>query len=242
MLMQKIKRLIIYIYRVYLYYPILVFYLNLKKPKDNDIYVFHHIPKTAGTSFNVFLKSNFILFKDYKMGWSKRIPKPIYIKGFDSDVCISGHYDFFNECSPDIHYSEQLKRFGKKFKKIVFLRDPFDLRVSLFKYLRLNNQISSNQSLETFLFNEVNFISNSLSCNESNYKQILDGYFFIGFSEHYDESIKKLSSLLKVNYIESVRKNASKNTFQIDKSLKSKFQKMNALDYKIYDYAQNKYN
>jgi hypothetical protein len=114
MIKQKTKRLVIYIYRVYLYYPILVFYLNLKKPKDNEIYVFHHIPKTAGISFNAFSKSNFILFKDYKMGWSNKVPKPLFIKGFDSRVCISGHYDFYEGCSPNILYIQQLRKFNKE--------------------------------------------------------------------------------------------------------------------------------
>ena len=242
MIMQQTKRLLINIYRNYLVYPIIIFYLNLRKPKDNEIYVFHHIPKTAGTSFNAFLKSHFILFKDYKMGWSNRIPKAICIKGFDSRVCVSGHYDFYEGCSPNIHYSDQLKGYNKKFKKIVFLRDPFDLRVSLFKYLMLNNQIPSDQSLESFLFQEVNFISKSLVCNEKNYEDVLDSYFFVGLSEYYDKSMAKLSSLLKLDYKNSKRKNVSKKRLLIDQNLKNKFKKMNLLDYKIYDYAIYKFN
>ena len=52
--MKVTKRLLINIYKRYLYYPLIVFYLNLKKSKDNEIYVLHNIPKTAGTSFNSF--------------------------------------------------------------------------------------------------------------------------------------------------------------------------------------------
>lgn len=165
MIIRQTKRLLIYFYRNYLLYPIIIFYLSSKKTKDNEIYLFHHIPKTVGTSLNEFLKRNFILFKDYKMAWSNKIPKPLYIKGFDRKVCISGHYDFYEECSPNNHYSEYLKRFDKKFKKIDFLRYPFDLRASLFKYLKLDNQITSGQPFDKFLFNEVNFISKSLVCN-----------------------------------------------------------------------------
>jgi hypothetical protein len=47
------KSRVVFFLRQYVIYPLRIFMLKFLKHREgiNDIYVFHHIPKTAGTTF-----------------------------------------------------------------------------------------------------------------------------------------------------------------------------------------------
>lgn len=239
--MIRLKRQFISLYRYNFKYPIEIFLLRFKKKQGNEIVLFHHIPKTAGTTLNVFLKNNFQVFKDYRMGWENKAPKAFNVKNFDNTICISGHFDYPGAQSPEERYGDQMKLYNKRFRKITFLRDPFKLRVSLFNYLEQNNAVDRDTTIEDFLLRDKNFLAQALNCNETNYQEAIDKYFFIGFAENFDESLQKLSELLGTRNYTFESRNISKIKNSIDEALEDQFYLMNRLDYKIYEYAKSRF-
>ena len=237
------KRRLVHVFRQYFLYPLRILVLKFFKHKNgnNTIYVFHHIPKTAGTTFNAFLSSNFMVFKDYRLGWSNNIPKPLDIKNFNENVCISGHFNFNKNYSVQKRYNDQLIKYKKTLKIITFLRDPLELRISLYNYLRKNNQIDEKIKVNDFIFTENNFLANALNCDDSNYKKIICTYFFIGFVDEFEASLDKLAELLNVKYDKIAKKNISKKKFTISNDLKEASYEANKLDYKLYNFAKEKF-
>ena len=120
MKLKNLKRFFIFSYRKYILYPtsILILRLFFSKNDKSYVYIFHHIPKTAGTTFNSYLKKNFFLFKDYRLGWTNKINKPFDITNFNNKCFISGHFDYYPNCSAKERYNRQLKTHNKKFKTI----------------------------------------------------------------------------------------------------------------------------
>jgi len=237
------KSRLVFFLRQYFLYPLRIFALKFFKHKNdnNDIYVFHHIPKTAGSTFNAFLRSNFMVFKDYRLGWSNNIPKPLNIKNFNENVCISGHFNFNKNYTVQKRYNDQLIKYNKTFKIITFLREPLELRISLYNYLRKNDQIDEKTEINDFIFIENNFLANALNCNYSNYKEIICTYFFIGFVDEFEDSLDKLAKHLNVKYNKIAKKNVSKTKFKISNELKDSFYKSNKLDYKLYNFAKERF-
>jgi hypothetical protein len=155
-------------------------------------------------------------------------------------VCISGHFNFSKNYTVQKRYNEQLIKYNKTFRIITFLRDPLDLKISLYNYLKKNSQINEKIEINDFIFNGNNFLANALNCNHSNYKEIISTYFFIGFVNDFEDSLDKLSKLINVKYNKITRKNVSKTKFKISNDLKKLFIKSNELDYKIYEFAKKR--
>ena len=110
------------------------------------------------------------------------------MKHFNSKTVISGHFhnnnfNFFDR------YNEQLCVIPAKIRKIVFLRDPLELRISMYKYVKSRGLIK-NENIDYFLLKESNFISNYLGCTTKNYKEIIDQFYFIGLTEKFVDSVK----------------------------------------------------
>jgi hypothetical protein len=61
-----------------------------------------------------------MVFKDYRLGWSNNIPKPLNIKNFNQNMCISGHFNFDENYTVQKRYNEQLIKYNKTFKIIPF--------------------------------------------------------------------------------------------------------------------------
>ena len=237
------KRIVVHCLRRYLLYPCRISLLRFSKhnTRNNTIWLFHHIPKTAGTTLNSFLSNNFIVFKDYRLGWSNNISKPMNIRYFDERMCISGHFDFGHNLTFNKRYADQLVKYDKTFRVITFLRDPLELRISLFKYLRSNDQIEGEIEIEDFLLSERNFLAKAMNCNDSNYREVINSYYFIGFVEEFQDSLSKLSQLIGLEAYEVKTKNASTSELYLDNEIKKRFYTNNSLDYNIYSFAKEKF-
>lgn len=128
----------------------------------------------------------------------------------------------------------------KGYKIFTFLRDPLELRISLYNYEIRNNRISAEEPLEKQLLqHKRNYVAGLLPCDDSNYLEFMQRYFFIGIVEKYQESFEELSRLIGKpiiqlkNYNQSKRKNIKLSAETI-----SEFKEINQLDYKIYNYGK----
>lgn len=223
-----------------------------KEVGDNPIFIFNHIPKCGGTSLNIVLRKWFLIKRDYAPSELKnndsKVLESLFLK-FDQKTpelnkmkpweLIAGHYHLprfsLERRISDIYSNPNVK-------SITFLREPLEQRISMYNYAtEKGHPFVKGLSLEDYIFIDKNFIATTLNCNEENYKDILGKYFFVGILEKYDFSVKKLANKLGKNKPEIIPKvNVSNQPIENNLLPKEKvleFNKLNNLDYLIYNYT-----
>lgn len=206
-------------------------------------YVFHHIPKCGGSSIRSALKTWFNTVEDNRNpAWSREQlhDSKIAISALKRNSCLVGHFDvpifYLKDRYPNILTDDNFFLF-------TFLRDPLEVKMSLFYYeLRMKRKL--NYSLEERLVGSTNYIANRFPCDESNFRKVLDRYNFIGIAERSQESMNQLAVLLNKPRVTLSWKNESKrevSTKELPLSLVNKFKDLNRIDYQIYDYCLNKF-
>ena len=216
--------------------------------KSKPAYVFHHLMKCGGTSvvnslynwycmqFDYTDDPNSILFELNTFHKFKYNLCNLY-----SDTCLVSHFQFDGYFLPQ-RYPEIFKR-PEEFRIFTFIRDPLKLMISLYYYGRSN--IKETTSLMNYINGHQNLLANFFPCNENNYKEVLDRYFFIGIVEQMQESIDKLADLSGKTKIELPTLNISKKDDQainLSPEFIKSFKEYNSLDYKIYEYCLEKFS
>lgn len=220
-------------------------YISEKYP----VYIFHHIIKCGGQALSLSLRKWFKVYYD-NLKDSNDINNFIKFKynihNLSGDTCISGHFNY-DGIFPHQRYPEiTFKR--DKFRIFMFMRDPLQIRISLYYFLKgksLKKQIPLDYSLETSLNVSDNMIAGMIPCDESNYKEVLDKYFFIGIVEHMQESMDKFALLTGKKKIEVKAENKSQRDSQVSElssSVINKFKENNKLDYLIYEYCLERFH
>jgi len=106
------------------------------------VYIFHHIPKCAGTSTIFALRHWFLIVKDY---WRSYHPEeiPYFIRhrvrlqSLRSYHCLCGHFEL-PKTRLDKRYPEVLP--NQNFKIFTFIRDPLQVKISLYYYEKKTRQ------------------------------------------------------------------------------------------------------
>ena len=232
-------------------------------------FVFHHIPKTAGTTFMSILHNWFNVVSDYE-GLCKSAEDfrmhPVYLKSLNSANVLAGHW---NTATTGLDQRYPNLKGNRRFNMFTFLRDPLEMHISLFNYRwKMNPEDCSKHSrfasLKSYLNSTKNRVATLLGCDSFNYTQVLDRYYFIGITEEMEKSlsifkIKTLDVLAKYhdslnaqNQL-SIIKNKSELPIQrlnvverrhdrneLSASDLEYFKERNSLDYKIYQTALEK--
>lgn len=233
---------------------------TLTKPSDfikkHPAYVFHHIIKCGGTSVQRQLSKWFQIESDYR---SYLFPNKyllldnvnlynkykINTEIFTSDVCLVSHFDtegtYIHQRYPEIIINKE------KFRIFAFVRDPMSLYVSLYYYKYRDKELLSKYKLKNFLNNFYHLLSNQFPCNESNYKDVLNRYFFIGIVEKMQESFDKFADMagkkrIKLHFENKSEKDSQIEELKNDVRFIDEFKKRNKLDYLIYDYCLEKFS
>ncbi|KPQ19468.1 MAG: Sulfotransferase family [Algoriphagus marincola HL-49] len=223
-----------------------------KEVGENPIFIFNHIPKCGGTSLNIVLRKWFHMVRDYpphdlqfpdpkdwEIAQSKFENSPPKIRNLKPFQIVAGHYHH-----PRNRFSKRIMPYAKycNLKKITFVRNPLAQRLSLYKYgKRKGHQWVEGFSLEDYVLSEANFLARTLECDDSNFKKVLDSYFFVGITEEYDESIKKLgcalgkSSLGEIPHVNKT--DSSSELTKLSQDIIEAFKEENKLDYMIYNYS-----
>ncbi|MEL6561536.1 MAG: hypothetical protein AAFQ94_25330 [Bacteroidota bacterium] len=210
--------------------PINDFFLGRK-------FVFHHLQKCGGSSLKDSLESHFILKKDYSYNGESRIS----ISKLRPYEMIVGHFEMENTQIFD-RYPELLS--DRNTFLFTMVREPLQLKISLFYYWKKRNWLEGDADLFTFLRKKNNYLSFLLGCSESNYKDVLSRYDFIGLIEKYEESLDILSSKINRKITAGQVVNASardRQDLEIDDLFRKEFAQSNELDYKIYDYVEKQF-
>lgn len=206
------------------------------------IYFFHHLPKCGGTSVREALENWFHVNDDHTLEGESEQP-PIDLAELNSHNCISGHFGH------EGHYIDQRYpkvftgyRAAKRYRVFTFLRDPLEMRCSLYRHdVKLGRQQYPNLAAAIQPFN--NYYSRILRVNESNWREKLDQYFFVGDADQLQMSFDILSQLINRPPVSLPKTNTTKVDLQssvdsLTPTQVANFRAQNSLDYLMYQYVK----
>jgi hypothetical protein len=212
------------------------------------VHVFHHIPKCGGTSVKIVLACWFVLVPDYRSGWQGGIPDKVDVHRLRSGNCLSGHYAdtgyYLHERYPEMLTSD-------RFRLITFVRDPLQVRLSLFRYENKFKDILHDRNvadkLEEHVFSKSNYLAGRFPATLENYKEVIDRYFFVGILEQAQASLDLLAHMIgkppqKFPWENATRKINGPTSEELSDELIARFRDQNFLDYLIYDYCLQKFS
>ena len=204
---------------------------------NNPVCIFHHIPKCGGTSIRYALKNWFSILNDSRYGYGEDILSPIKLKKLPPRCCVCGHFEVPGQGLFD-RYPECME--GKQYPVFTFLRDPFEIKVSLFHYEQKRGL--SVPDIETHMFDRKNYLADMLGIRtKDDISVILDRYIFVGLVEQVQLSFDLLAKILGRGSVQVPVKNVTpRDVGTIKDYCFDKFVQENALDYAIYQYAQQR--
>jgi len=214
--------------------------------KKRPAYIFHHIMKSGGTSVVLTLYKWFKVIFDHTedpngiyRNINEYLNYKINLENVYSDCCIAAHFQFNGYLLPQ-RYPEAILR-NKEFRIFTFIRDPLELMISLYYY----SKRGISTTLEKYLTGQQNYLAEFFPCNENNYKEVIDRYFFVGIVERMQESFDKLAELTGKRKVTLPFVNKSEKDIQVknlSQDFIDNFKKINELDYKIYNYCLEKFD
>jgi len=216
----------------------------------SPVYIFHHIPKCGGTSVRNALSKWFHIVNDYLPApdlypeeAKKYIENPLDISKLKGRHLLCGHFE-----TDGVHLAERYPTAfenASKYKIFSILRDPLEHRISHYYHMKQTRSFEM-PPLEYWLTDlGDNLIARVFTCTKNDYRQILNRYFYIGFAEELQDSLDKLALLLHKKKVDVPNLNRMKRDAQpqgIDAKIEQRFREANQLDFRMYDYAKEKFS
>jgi hypothetical protein len=206
------------------------------------IYIFHHIPKTAGSSLLLCLQKWFEVLYDYREFWSKPFPPKKNLNEIHAGQCLAGHYE-----AEGVRLKQRYPGIfrNRNFRVFTVVRDPLQLRISLFYYEKKYGLTRESETLEqALLSSNHNYMAHILDCTSRNFRAVLDRYYFVGVSEELQRCLNTFAKAIGKPQFVIPRRNATSRDEQVSHlsgNVLSEFRSLNYLDYEIYSYGINRY-
>lgn len=203
---------------------------------DKPRYLFHHMPKTGGTSLKAVFATWFDLVEDYRPPWAYIMPPKLDLQSIGPKKMLCGH--FAADTAP---LTERYPETGdpKRWRKISFVRDPLERAISIHAYekkLRLEyDQTYEPIPLGEYLRTNQGIFLSHFECDESNWRAALDSYWFIGTLERLPESLDSLAAKLGKPAPEFLpHDNITSREEDVSEEDIAIFRTNNAVEYEIY--------
>lgn len=162
--------------------------------------------------------------------------------------CVHGHFD------PQTDGGNLLEYYPYAEQMITFLRDPLEMQISLFYYLKKRidegnmywqgkkvTKIEFGGNIDQWVEERDLYMLRFLpfKLNENNYKDILNRYFVhIGITEEMQKSVDIMADKLGFRRIQVPKENVTKRTGRPSESAIRIFKSKHQLEYNIYEFAQ----
>jgi len=205
---------------------------------DEFRYLFHHLPKTGGTSLKRIFDEWFEVIGDYREPWASAPPKSaVDLSKMGSHQMLAGHFAA-DQMPLNYRYPETLAR--DKWRRITFVRDPLDRAVSEYFFeqkIRADFDPSfKNEPLSDFIRDRSGDLIRHFECNKDNWKEALDRYWFIGTLEQLPNCLRYLSAELNKPLDGAIpHENSTKRNELVPTEDAAHFRKNNKIDYEIYE-------
>lgn len=206
------------------------------------LYIFHHIPKCGGSSVRQALHQWFHVNDDHYDDITHQAQPPLDLTKFNTSNCICGHFGhegyMLDQRYPQVFNSFRAR---KKYRVFCFLRDPLQMRCSLFRHSAMLGNIQPDSLAEGIMLLN-NYYARIIGLNKSNYRQKLDKYFFVGIADDLQASFDVLSELIGKPRLELPTINITDREPQTQIDFLTtdqilRFKQANKLDYQIFEYA-----
>jgi hypothetical protein len=208
----------------------------------NQVPVFHHLPKCGGTSVLKMLASWYRPVHDYRQNWTSSYQNRLNLDYLTPGQCLCGHFEL-----DGYHLAQRYPGLleNPRFWVFSFIRDPLEVKMSLFRYEAKNN-VTKPRTIEKHLSTRKNYLANVLGVGWDDFKTVLDKYAFIGVLEESALSFEMLAWLLKKNKTELPWENKTlggeeRSQDALPSLIVQQFKEENGLDYAIYNYAVERF-
>lgn len=223
------------------------------KPYDPHLpLIFIHVPKTAGASVRRVVMEWFDAgylphYYDERTGTPPERDARFDRHSADAPVCVYGHFNRTRGFGVEHTYPD-----GRQF--ITILRDPFEMAVSQYYFIRKAGAGWKDQSrvptdgllqhLETVAPNMLNHFPRPVSAE--NYKDIIEEFFIdIGFTEMLVPSLARIAARLDLPFdparLEHRNKTERDHQNLAAQELRLMFRERNRLEFDVYDYAMKRF-
>jgi hypothetical protein len=202
-------------------------------------YLFHHIPKTAGTSCLDAFGKIFNVIRDYQAtttpeGLKDYKRNKIILARLREEDILCGHWNIAG------HYLHQ--RYPRlqilPHRRIIFFRDPLSTAQSGVRF-GIKRQRFDGTRNDQALVKRAGYFQRMLQCDESNYREILDGYWFVGITEELQAGFDCLTAELQKESLVVAKENTTKLIdVHFSEAAVSEFIEKSKVDYLIYEYAK----
>ncbi len=206
-------------------------------------YVFHHLPRCAGTSCRCAFGKWFRVVSDYRKDWTPEANEAFVSNKLDlarlaENHMLAGHFEM-DGAHLHQRYPEVLN--DPEYRLITFVRNPIEIPQSMHHYAKKKRPDYKTSSVARRVASRANFLADLLQCNEDNYRAVIDRYFFVGIVERLRESFDLLAHLLDKPPVDLPLMNDVPRTERLTEAEEEKFFEENQLDYDIYGYCCEKF-
>ncbi len=210
---------------------------DLPKETDGYRYLFHHMPKTGGTSVKSVLSQWFDIVEDYREPWAYSAPPPVNLDALGPGGMLAGHFAA-DRIPLSERYPETLD--PERWRRICFIRDPLERVISIHAYekaLRFEyDQTYRPLSLDDYLRRNHGIFLSHFECSAETWRDALDRYWFIGTLERLPECFDYLAAALRKpppNVLPHDNATPRKETPSPEAA--AVFRDNNAVEFEIYD-------
>ncbi|MFC7703241.1 sulfotransferase family 2 domain-containing protein [Plastorhodobacter daqingensis] len=224
------------------------------------LWIFQHIPKTAGSSLTVELRKNRPPYRNFFADFSSSVGPRDQMRALAETADLAPSKKPLRSASGHFFASEMdvlLKRYPDA-RLFTFVRDPIERVVSSYRYSRTpdhpqwEKMLLDYPDIETFIDrspiarNETAFFM--LGVRTGNAQEVasaaLERFNFIGCLEKYPASFRALSSMLWRRSDPEVRVRVTHatehNRVELSESIRAQIERKNYLDLEIYKQVMNK--
>jgi hypothetical protein len=201
-------------------------------------YLFHHMPKAAGTSSRKVLRQWFSkLHPDYRPGWQKHdLQTPVDLKTVGPGELVLGHFEL-----PVLRISRRYPEIynGGDWRMFSIVREPLDMALSnyFFEHHRRADDPAFRPISLSASLRRTNKSAYCLhfNCNEKNWREVLNHYWFIGTMERLEESLGYIARELDRPMVDIPWENTTPRPMEPDVEDVRAYLRLNELDYEIYN-------
>jgi hypothetical protein len=203
-----------------------------KTHKDN-VLIFDHIPKCAGSSVQLIFRENYQHYFSLCTVTDWLEFKSWYQLNKKQSLFISGHQTWGIHELLDVH---------NKINYFTFLRHPFKLFVSTYTYYKAIHQIEDIPIEEYLLSYQHNPMCQHLGLGrlQSAKERLFEKYDSFGIVEYFDDSLKQLATCYGLSHLTMTSINQSPlKQIELPASLEFDFNERNQNDLNLYQDALN---
>lgn len=204
---------------------------------ENIIYIYQHVPKCGGKSFRQACRNYFNLVVERPPQvaetekWAAFLRDKVDFGALPEDTMICGHL-IKDGIRPRERYAEEFAR--REVRVVTVLREPRERAVSAYFFAKQQGK-SFEGTVDDRLASMKNPMAKFLGFKGGDVDAFLREYFFVGVTEHMQQSLDLFARLLGRDRIEAPRVNVTKvKENKLQPGTAELFEKNNDLDYALY--------